>query len=52
MLARIFKVLKIITVILGSAVAVEQIFPGGRDTILLRRASLKPNTIRTLIHVK
>jgi hypothetical protein len=37
---------------LGSAVAVERIFSGGRDTIGLRRASLKPETIRTLMLVK
>jgi hypothetical protein len=37
---------------LGSAVAVERIFSGGRDTISLRRASLKPDTIRTLMVVK
>ena len=37
---------------LGSAVAVERIFSGGRDTISLRRASLKPETIRTLMLVK
>jgi hypothetical protein len=37
---------------IGSAVAVEQIFSGGRDTISLRRASLKPDTIRTLMLVK
>ena len=37
---------------LGSAVAVERIFSGGRDTILLCRASLKPETIRTLMLVK
>ena len=36
----------------GSAVAVEQIFSGGRDTISLRRASLNPETIRTLMLVK
>lgn len=36
----------------GSAVAVERIFSGGRDTISLRRASLQPNTIRTLMLVK
>lgn len=36
----------------GSAVAVERIFSGGRDTISLRRASLKPETIRTLMLVK
>jgi hypothetical protein len=39
-------------IILGSAVAVERIFSGGRDTISLRRASLKPDTIRTLMLVK
>ena len=38
--------------ILGSAVAVERIFSGGRDTISLRRASLKPATIRVLMLVK
>jgi len=37
---------------LGSAVAVERIFSGGRDTISLRRASLKPDTIRILMLVK
>ena len=36
----------------GSAVAVERIFSGGRDTIGLRRASLKADTIRTLMFVK
>ncbi|KIJ38116.1 hypothetical protein M422DRAFT_177043 [Sphaerobolus stellatus SS14] len=36
----------------GSAVAVECIFSGGRDTISLRRASLKPETIRILMIVK
>src|ERR1700677_4554739 len=36
----------------GSAVAVERIFSGGRDTISLRRASLQPETIRTLMLVK
>lgn len=36
----------------GSAVAVERIFSGGRDTISLHRASLKPDTIRTLMLVK
>lgn len=38
--------------VLGSAVAVERIFSGGRDTISLRRASLKPQTISTLMIVK
>jgi hAT family C-terminal dimerisation region len=36
----------------GSAVAVERIFSGSRDTISLRRASLNPETIRTLMLVK
>ena len=36
----------------GSAVAVERIFSGGRDTISLRRASLQPNTIRILMILK
>jgi len=36
----------------GSAVAVERIFSAGRDTISLRRASLKPDTIRTLMLFK
>jgi hypothetical protein len=36
----------------GSAVAVEHIFSGGRDTISLRCASLQPETIRTLMLVK
>jgi hypothetical protein len=33
-------------------VAVKQIFSGGRDAIGLRRASLKAETIQTLIFVK
>ena len=37
---------------LGSAVTVERIFSGGCDTISLRRASLKPETIRILMLVK
>jgi len=36
----------------GSAVAVERVFSGGRDTISLRRASLQPDTIRVLMLVK
>jgi hypothetical protein len=39
-------------VMLGSAVAVERIFSGGRDTISLRRAGLRPSTIRTLMILK
>jgi hypothetical protein len=38
--------------ITGSAVAVERIFSGGRDTISLRRARLQADTIRTLMLVK
>jgi hypothetical protein len=38
--------------ITGSAVSVECVFSGGRDTISLRRASLKPETIRALMIVK
>lgn len=37
---------------LGSAVAVERVFSGGRDTISLRRASLQANTIRALMVAK
>ncbi|KAJ8509204.1 hypothetical protein ONZ45_g8603 [Pleurotus djamor] len=36
----------------GNAVAVERIFSAARDTISLRRASLKPKTIRTLMIYK
>ncbi|KAJ3508846.1 hypothetical protein NMY22_g16486 [Coprinellus aureogranulatus] len=36
----------------GSAVAVERIFSGGRDLISVRRASLRPDTIRILMIVK
>ncbi|KAJ7305613.1 hypothetical protein DFH08DRAFT_721042 [Mycena albidolilacea] len=36
----------------GSAVAVERVFSGGRDTIGLRRASLKAETIQMLMFVK
>ena len=39
-------------VLKGSAVAVERIFSGVCDTISLRGASLKPETIRTLMSVK
>lgn len=41
-----------LTPLLGSAVAVERIFSGGRDTISLRRASLRPETIKVLMLVK
>lgn len=37
---------------LNSAVAVEQIFPGMRNTESLRFSSLKPDTIRTFRFVK
>jgi hypothetical protein len=47
------QVSKLSAWIIGSAVAVERIFSGGRDTISLRRASsLQPDTIRTLMLVK
>ena len=36
---------------LGSAVAVERVFSGGRDTISLRRASLNADTICILMLV-
>jgi hypothetical protein len=36
----------------GSAVTVECVFSGGCDTIGLRRASLKAETIQTLMFVK
>ena len=49
-LARMFNLLR--SSLLGSAIAVERIFSGGRDMISLCRASLKPDTIRTLILVK
>lgn len=32
--------------------AVEHIFPGAHDTISVRRVSLQPDTIRTLMMVK
>ena len=38
--------------LLGSAVAVERIFSSGRDTILIRHASLQPETIHTLMVLK
>jgi len=41
-----------LTCSLDSAVAVERIFSGGRDTISPRRASMKSDTIRTLMLVK
>ncbi|KZW00762.1 hypothetical protein EXIGLDRAFT_761319 [Exidia glandulosa HHB12029] len=36
----------------GSAVAVERVFSGGRDTISLRRTRLAANTIRALMITK
>ncbi|KAJ8488939.1 hypothetical protein ONZ45_g13779 [Pleurotus djamor] len=48
----LFRLARDILSIPGSAVAVERVFSGGRDTISLRRASLKPETIRTLVLVK
>jgi hypothetical protein len=43
---------KVTLFLLGSAVAVEQVFSGGQDTISLRRASLHADTIRILMLVK
>jgi len=37
---------------LGSVVAIERVFSGGRDTVSLWRQSLKPETIRILMIVK
>ncbi|KAF5376117.1 hypothetical protein D9615_007777 [Tricholomella constricta] len=48
----LFWLARDILTIPGSAVAVERIFSGGRDTISLRRASLHPETIRVLMLVK
>jgi hypothetical protein len=36
----------------GSAVSVKRVFRGEGDAILLRHASLKPETIRALMIVK
>ncbi|KAH9992223.1 hypothetical protein BJV74DRAFT_771728, partial [Russula compacta] len=41
-----------IVCVIGSAVAVEKIFLGGRDTISLRRARFQADTIRILMLVK
>ncbi|KZV91465.1 hypothetical protein EXIGLDRAFT_615677, partial [Exidia glandulosa HHB12029] len=38
--------------LVGSAVAVERIFSGGRDTVGIRRASLSAETIRVLMVLK
>ncbi|KAG1740285.1 hypothetical protein EDB19DRAFT_1635337 [Suillus lakei] len=46
------RCLYLILFFVGSAVAVERIFSSGRDTVSLQRASLKPETIRTLMLVK
>jgi hypothetical protein len=48
----LYRLARDVLCIPGSAVAVERVFSGGRDTIALRRASLKPDTIRTLMVVK
>ncbi|KAF5347670.1 hypothetical protein D9758_013709 [Tetrapyrgos nigripes] len=42
----------LISFYLGSAVAIERVFSGGRDTISLRRSSLKADTIQALMVVK
>jgi len=44
--------IRIVGWVLGSAVAVKRIFSGGRETISLRRASLKPEATRVLMLVK
>ncbi|KAJ6619367.1 ribonuclease H-like domain-containing protein [Mycena sp. CBHHK59/15] len=49
---RLYRLARDIMSIPGSAVAVERVFSGGRDTISLRRAQLKPETIRTLMLLK
>jgi hypothetical protein len=49
---RTFHLIYIQICLPGSAVAVERVFSGGRDTISLRRASLHADTIRTLMFVK
>jgi hypothetical protein len=49
---RLFQLARDVLCIPGSAVAVERIFSGGRDTISLQRASLHADTIRTLMLVK
>ncbi|KZV63207.1 hypothetical protein PENSPDRAFT_590276, partial [Peniophora sp. CONT] len=47
-----FVATQILIFISGSAVAVERIFSGGRDTVSLRRSSLSAETIRALMVVK
>jgi hypothetical protein len=47
-----FSLVPRLTILSGSAVAVERVFSGGRDTISLRHSRLKPETIRTLMLVK
>jgi len=48
----LFRLARDILCIPGSAVAIERIFSGGRDTISLRRASLHADTIHILMLVK
>lgn len=38
--------------VLGSAVSVERVFSGARDTLSLRRTSMKPDTLRSLMLFK
>lgn len=47
-----YFVLRVSPSLPASAVAVERVFSGGRDTISLRRASLKAETIKTPMFVK
>ncbi|KAG9221990.1 hypothetical protein CCMSSC00406_0009198 [Pleurotus cornucopiae] len=48
----LYRLARNLLAIPGSAVAVERIFSGARDTISLRRASLKPQTIEILMLLK
>jgi hypothetical protein len=43
---------QIIRNLIGSAVSVERVFSGARDTLSLRRVSLHPETIRSLMLLK
>jgi hypothetical protein len=53
-LLRVVLVSRLIAVYVGSAISIERVdvFSGGRDTISLRRASFKPETICALMLVE
>ncbi|KAF7370018.1 Transposase-like protein [Mycena sanguinolenta] len=51
-LPNLYRLARDVLCIPGSAVAVERVFSGGRDTIGLRHASLKAETIEMLMFVK